>query len=419
MDGNNQNLIPHDDNAELRNNNDDIYKDLDSRVKKRNVIPIAAIAAVLIIAAVFVITFADFKFTEPVRTYFSKLTVKITDYFDKSGADGNRIKGILEENGLEKQANVMPFENASGSVYGVTESGVITARANYISQMNKKGEVIWETATSISEPVLDVNGNYIVIADSNGKGICLYYRNKLAYSVQAENPILTVNVSSDGDTVVTTNKEFFKGAVEVFNKTGRRIFSWNSGSEYVMDASISPSTRRLAVSLLNTDENAKTNIRFFNIKDGKEYYTGTLENSVTLSSRFINGYLDITADNCIAGLKTGGETKWYEKFDENKLSGFAVDTRGNKIISAESDTAALILVYAEGGKLLTQFEVDTLPDSVDIQGRNILYNSGRSIYFGVPGKEKNFTASMDIKNLKIIDSSSCLVVYNNSLEFIN
>ena len=409
-------LMPYDDYTELTAQ-EDIYHGLDEKPKKRMFFPLMIILVVLAAGIIGVITFSNFKFFKPVRQYIEDVFENTTVFFTGK-EETNRIKGILRENGLEKETNVIPYENAAGSKYVVLNSNVIAARANYIAELSKKGKVLWETATSIAEPLIDADGNYIVLADKGGKGICLYYKNKLVYSIQASNSILTVDVSASGDVAVATEKDFYKGAVEVFNKSGRQVFSWNSGSEYVMGASISENSRRLAIVLLNTDEKVKTNVQFFDINKSSGYHTTAFENSAVLSARFVNNVLDITGDNCIAGLKLNGNKKWYTKYKENQLVNFSMDMRGNKIIALESNAIPYLNVYAENGNLLTSFETEDTPGSIDIMGRNIIYNISRDIYFGVPGKEKHFMASMDVKKLKIIDASSFLVVYNNSLEFI-
>lgn len=410
-------IMPFDDYTELTVE-EDIYHGLDEKPKKKPIFNLIIILIVLVVGITGVIAFSNFRFITPIQRSIGNTFEKTTGFFAER-EEQNRIKGILQENGLEKETNVIPYENAAVSSYISLNSNVIATRANYIAELNKKGKVLWETATSVAEPLIDAAGNYIVLADEGGKGICLYHKNKLVYSIQAQNPILTVDVSSDGDAVVTTDKEFYKGAVEVFNKNGRQVFSWNSGSEYVLNASISESSRRLAIVLLNADEKVKTNIQFFDINKSTGYHTATFENSAVLSAKFIGNVLDVTGDNCIAGLKQSGSTKWYTEYKENQLLSFAMDLSGNKILTLETNAVPSIHVYAENGNLLTSFETEDTPGSVDIMGRNIIYNMSRDIYFGVPGKEKHFTASMDVKKLKIIDASSFLVVYNNSLEFIN
>lgn len=400
--------------------NEDIYYDPDDKKsKKRKNITIVAVVLVVIIALTGVITFVDIPFLRPAKYAIGNVLDDITYKITGESKATNRVKNILSAKGLEQETNTVPFDTAAVSKFEYSDKGVVVARSNYIARYNKKGELEWDTATSVAEPILDISGEYIALAEKGGLGICLYYNEKLIFSVQTENPIVTADVSSKGDVVVTTDKEYSKGAVEVFNKDGRRVFSWTSGAEYVMDACISDSKRRIAIATLNADEKAKSFVNLFDINETEAYHKELMNNCVIAGVEFVGTSLDVTADNCLAGLKIGGGVKWQNEFSEGELQKYEMDNRGNKLVSVEKDAVPYVHVYAEGGELLSVTELGLEPDCLDINGRTVLYNQGRAVYFGTPGKEGKFTASMDVKNLKIIDSSSFLVVYNNSIEFVN
>lgn len=398
---------------------EDIYYDPDEKKRKKSNVTIVVIVLSIMIAITGVITFVDIPVLRPVKNAIGNVLEDITYKITGETGANNRVKNILSAKGLEQETNTVPFDNAAVSEIAYSDKGIVISRANYIARYTKKGELEWSTATSISEPILDISGDYIVLADNGGSGICLYYNEKLVFSVKSENPIVTVDVSTKGDVVITTDKEYSKGAVEVFNKEGRRVFSWTSGSECVLNAAISDSKRRIAVTTLNTDEKVKSFVHFFDINETQAYHKALLNNGVVVSTEFSGSVLDVTADNCLAGFKISGENKWSNEFGEGELEKYEIDGRGNKIVSLEKDAVPYVHVYAEDGELLSRTELGLTPDYIDIYGRTVLYNQGRAVYFGTPGKEGKFTASMDVKNLKIIDSSSFVVVYNNSIEFVN
>lgn len=376
----------------------------------------------IIIAAVGIIiglSYTNAGLIGTVKQHVSEMFEGTTKFFAGNTEPENKIDKALGKDNLEKETNVMPFENAANAEYAVVNGDVIAAGANYMAKFSSKGKIKWEKTTSIAQPLMDVCGEYIVLAEDGGRGICLFYEDKLLYSIQSASPIFTVDVSERGEVAVAVDKEFFKGGVEVFNKSGRQIFAWSSGTEYVIDAAISKNSRRVAVVLMNTDTKVVSNIQFFDVNKTEGYYTASFDKSAVFSADFIGNVLDVTGDNCIAGLGQDGRTKWYTEFGDKQMRSFGMDNRGNKIISTETNAVPSVAVYAESGNLLTQFETDETPDYVDIMGRSVLYNENRNIFFGVPGREREYTASMDIKELRIISSSAFLVVYNNSIEFIS
>ena len=50
---------------------------------------------------------------------------------------------------------------------------------NHMSYIDGTGTVVWEIDTAIVDPILKVDGNYILIAEKGRNKICLYIDNKL------------------------------------------------------------------------------------------------------------------------------------------------------------------------------------------------------------------------------------------------
>ena len=180
----------------------------------------------------------------------------------------------------DNESYLVPFENASNASYVAADGGVIAAKSNYLAFINHYGKEEWKLATSVVNPILTVDGKYIALAENGGTKVCLYQGSKLVFAADAQNTVLNANVSSRGDVIVVTKKEFFKGAVEVFNKNGERVFSWGSGTDTVVCADISPSGRKIAVGFVNAKDNIKGSVQFFNIDEKESYKTVEIPSSV-------------------------------------------------------------------------------------------------------------------------------------------
>lgn len=313
---------------------------------------------------------------------------------------------------------LIPFENASSSAFTLTDDGLVIAKSNFIGRFNNKGEVVWSANTSVVNPILDSEGRYILVAENGGTKICLYESNKLIFETDAQNTILNASVSSVGDVVVVTEKEFFKGAVEVHNKIGERIFSWSSGASTIISADISPSGRRIAVAFLDTRSDLVGSVQFFNINDSESYKKIEIPGTAIFSIKFVGETLNVFGDNRFAGLSVHGDVKWDEAFDGD-LSAYSVDKNGNKAAVVDSHNVPLVVTYKKDGKVKNDIRADVLPDFVDINGRQVLYNNTRMILYGKGRKVEKYAATMDVKGLKIIDSKTYLIIYSNSLEFVH
>ncbi len=74
-----------------------------------------------------------------------------------------------------------------------------------MSYIDGTGTVVWEIDTAIVDPILKVDGNYILIAEKGRNKICLYIDNKLQYDVDDPDTVMSAELSSNGDVVVVTD----------------------------------------------------------------------------------------------------------------------------------------------------------------------------------------------------------------------
>lgn len=323
------------------------------------------------------------------------------------------------ESTLSQDSKMLPFENASLSRIALGAGGLVVAKSNYLAIFDRDGKAIWETQTSVIEPILRTEGEYILLAEKGANKICLYQNQTLLFSVDSPNPILTAQLSANGDTALVTKKEFYKNAVLVYNKNGEQIFSWNSGTDTIINADISASTRRIAVSLLNTDERVKSYVMLFDINKTEAYHNVEFLESVVYKTHFIGETLNLCADNRITGLKVSGDVLWDELYNNSELILSSSDKDGNKAVVIEKNNLPELITYSKKGTEKERIKLDVLPDYLDIKANKLLYNNERIVVFGGIDKPDRFIASMDIKGLYITDESSFVIVYNNSLEFVS
>lgn len=363
------------------------------------------------------------NFVMNIRAIDSKFGISrsINEFFGRNTED-DRLKKREENKAAgtkyDNESYLLPFENASISEYAASNGGVIAAKSNYIAFLDNMGKIKWELSTSVVNPILCVEGKYIMIAETGGTKICLYNGNKLIYAADAQNKILNAGISSGGDVVVVTEKEFYKGAIEVFNKKGDRIYSWSSGSETIICADISPSSRKIAVGFLDASGQAKGSVQLFDIKQESSYKTIEIPDTVVCRLEFCGETLNVFGDNRITGITIHGNIAWDKNYGTSPLLAFSIDSKGNKISLIEQDNAPVIKLYSRSGNEKASFPVEEIPDYIDVSGERMLYNNTRMVIYGKEGRMNKYAATMDIKKLKIIDAETFLIVYSNSIEFV-
>ena len=351
-----------------------------------------------------------------------------TDTAQDAGIEADTTEN--EENTAESRAEfvnmdvkssvIIPYEFASESDYGVWAGGVVCASTNYMCFINGNGEIEWECATSVIDPILDTAGRYILIAQEGGTKLCLYEGNKLLYDTDCEDNILAADLSENGDCVLVTTKDLYKGAIAAYNKSGQLIFARSSGGGSIIDAAVSPSSRNIAAALLDTDNSVKSTVEIFDITKDDPIASAELDDVILFDLEYFGNTVSAFGDNAIAGIKSDGEIIYDKRFDGEELIHYAYDSEGGKLLMLNASNIPTLAVYNGRGKEKSVFSALDTADFLCIDGNRIMYNNDREIIAGKAngGVFERYTASMDIRELIMVDKDMFFIVYSNSLELI-
>lgn len=319
-----------------------------------------------------------------------------------------------------KNSVIVSLEDMNKTKFALYKDGIICAKMNHLTYITSSGTVGWETDTVIVDPILKTEGGYILLAEKNRNKICMYNDRRLIYEADDPDTIIAAELSSAGDAVVITDKSSYKGGISVYNKAGARIFSWASGSDMVISADISSVSRRVAVSLLNSDTTVGSVIQLFDVNKTESDARIAVDDTVVFNLKFIGDLLCGFGDNRIVGISAGGRVVYNQIFESEQLTHCAIDDNGNKLLSLDDGNIPLINMYGKKGALTASTILTGVTDFIDIKNKTIVYNLGRDVYFGKinSGSIIKYTAVMDIKNLIVLSSRSFVIVYSNSVEFV-
>lgn len=312
------------------------------------------------------------------------------------------------------------MENAATAEYARYDNLILCATPTTLTAYTKTGEVSWQVNIHAATPILKTAGKYILIAEKGGTRVELYNGKKRVFSVNAADEIEIATLSANGDVALVTKRQYYKGSVVVYNKNGEEVYRWNSGTYNILDASISPSRRRLAVSLLNTDKGADSRILLFKLNEADSYKTIDIEDAIAYDIEFYAETLNVYTDTKILGISTGGSISWTYDFDGKVLNRYAADADGNKLCIFDSNNTTEAITLSAAGRTRATVKSDVLPDFADTHSGCIAYNNGRNLIFSSRSgrTQATYTCPRDIQKAYIFDSSHVLLVYNSSLEFV-
>lgn len=196
----------------------------------------------------------------------------------------------------------------------------------------------WNQAFEIKEPVIDICGDYVAVADQKNNIIYMGNTKELQGKVETEYPIMDIDVSDNGVVAVISGDESEVSHIEILTKDGTKIAMGQtvlSGQGCPVDLSISQDGTKLVVSYLYVGNGAiQSKVVFYN-------YSEVGKNEV---DRFVGG------------------------FDYDKTVMAKVEFLSNDVVAAYGDNKVAIYSMKQKPSLIAELDIDK-----DI--KSILYNS--------------------------------------------
>lgn len=352
---------------------------------------------------------------------YSGGVVGTTDTSDSVTVQSDTEHEALPEqyDSVKDKTVTIPFEEAGSSDFSPYGSGVVCAKSNYICFVNIDGKKTWESEMPITNPIVSAAGDYVAVASKNGTRINLYKNLKLCFSVDAENKIRSCDVSERGDVAVITDKTAYKGAVEIFNKNGEIIFSWSSGVNYITAVSML-SSRLAAISLVSAVSDVTSYVMMFDVHSSEPLSGVQLKNTLIFDSSDYKTNVFASGDNSISSVSSDGKINYDLRFDDVTLTNISADNKGSRLVAYVSDNLPILKVFDRNGECVYDAQIEAIPDYTDIYGSTVLYNNGRDVLCGkyTTDTRASYTAPVTIKGLQIINSSTYLIIYEDSLEIV-
>ena len=292
-----------------------------------------------------------------------------------------------------------------------------------ISAVDKSGREAWSIVAPATVPNVEVCGDYIMLADINGKTVKTFEKEKNIAQISTENEILCAKVNKNGYVAVATSELGYKGLVILFDKHGKEMFKWHSGSGYIGDIDVS-ADKRLAVAQIVTDrEKVCSRILIINPGSDKEpECIAELDGIVMNVSYRSGGSLVAVSDKGLFGYKKSGKPDFSVSFEGRIPVEFNVKNERNMVFAFDSGlNGTLIESYSASGKLRGTYSSETEIKALDVNGECILAaETGRVLKLNPQGQvKKEMGISRDVQEVRIFaDRDRFLSLGGNSIEII-
>lgn len=304
---------------------------------------------------------------------------------------------------------------------------------NILTGYNNSNTEEFKNTLNISSPIYYANGKYIVIAESNGKKVCLYEGKNLVYEKEYDGEISKVTVNKNGYVAICMSKSGYRTVIMLNNPQGDEMFSTFLKSTYASDVCISDNNKLMAISEIDTSGiQVLSGIKFVQIDKIKEenYIVNTEKDTDILISKieFLNNNeLTCLSDKNVCIIDEQGNKKQVIDISDKNITNVDISL-GKYIVVAKKSSNTIfntntdILVYDKDGKEIGKYTLEGTIKELTVKDNVICASIGQQVHFmsATCRPIKKYDADMDVKQIILYDNSNMVaLIYRNKIELMN
>lgn len=311
-------------------------------------------------------------------------------------------------------------------------SGVLKYSSDGISYIND-GKEVWNHGFEMKNPLFDVCGEYIAIAESDTNDVNIYNAKGEKYKISVQYPIKEVEVSRQG-VVAAVSADEDADYIELVSKDGTRIAIGRTvldGDGYPLDISISPDATKVAASYLAVSSGeVKTKVVFYNYSEvGQEQTDRIVGGFNDFGTAIIPDIEFVDLDTAIAvgddilviyDIKETPSERARVSVNQEILS-VVYNERYIALITENEETGKRrIEMYTMNGKQKMSQELDFQYNDMKIAGSSVLlYNDTEcQIYSSAGVKKFDYKFNMGITSIVPLDDESFIFVSGKNVQKI-
>ena len=343
-------------------------------------------------------------------------------------------KYVLMKNVTENNVTAITLDDSENNYIYTYDKYISVLNQNILTLYNNSANKEYELTVEITEPLVDINGRFLLMAEKNKQKIYLISGNNIAWEKELEGNISKVSVNKNGYVSVILTGTAYKSIIQTFDNTGKELFKTYLSSSIAMDSDISNDNKYLSFVEVSTNGTlASSIIKTISIQTAQAnpsesivYTSEALIDTVALNLKYQDSNrLVCMCDNGIY-VTHNNKTEVIANFNEdNKKISFAnIELKNNayrisektSLLSTES-TVEIINVSNAKANIYT---LDSIIKEVYSYDEVIALNLGSEVHFiGTNGwLIKKYISSQEVRKI-IINSNFAGIVYRDKIEIIN
>lgn len=167
----------------------------------------------------------------------------ITDDDFRYKIDTNLLKKQVSESNL-KNIEIDSDDNPSVFAY---DKYITVLSKNTLTEYTSDGNSVAKLDVSISVPLVETNGKYMVMAEKGGQKIYLVSGTSILWQNNIEGSITRVNVNRNGYVSVIIQSTIYKSVIIFYDLNGKELFRSYLSTNYAICTAVSTNNKYLAI----------------------------------------------------------------------------------------------------------------------------------------------------------------------------
>lgn len=313
----------------------------------------------------------------------------------------------------------------TGIDYRVERCGnnVLLVNNEGIKAMNRAGKEEWSAVFPSTSPHTAIKGDYIMIADINGKNIGLYKNEKQVSKIKTDREILFAALNKSGYVAAASDEPGYKGMVTVYDKNGKEVYRWHSGTGYIGGMDISPRGMLAVLQVMTDKESVYTKVLEMDMHSKDEAKVLAEIDGIVFDAVYRdNSCLTLVGDSAAYNLKRDGKIKCKIDFEGRTPISYNIENENNLLFAFDSRLNNTVLEsYSASGEKKGSYEAEGGITAFDVSGETTAAaGNGEIVTIDSSGKvKKTVKTEHDAKHIKLFSSrDKALVVGGSSVEII-
>ena len=322
-------------------------------------------------------------------------------------------------NSIEINSEDNPFYFAFNDYIGIIVK-------NKLSIYDNKGNLDNSFSIDISNPIVDTNNKFVVIAEKNGNKFYVVHSTTLLFSEKIDEKIHKISINQNGYVSIIASNSTYKSIIIVYDNHNTELFKTFLRSTYAMCANISDTNNYIALGEINYSGTViKSTVKIIDRNTAKTTYEfNNPENEIL--TNIVYGNNDIATcsfSNSIYQITPTKATKIHDINEENPF--INIDMKNILAIIERESSGLFSYDYKLKLKDISSeteniyFLNNGLPKSTIAKENYIVLNYGNQI--SIINKKgtlkKSYLSTQQIKDV-IIGNHICGVIYKDKIELI-